>query len=181
MTACQEVPKAETVLRPVRYEVVAPSDEARLRTFAGVAKAGVESDLSFRVAGTVEEVPVVVGRRVQRGQVLARIDTTDYELKVQEALAGLAQAEAASRNAEADYERVRGLVREQQRFAGASSTARGPTPNRARRRSTRLRSVSSRRGSSFPTARCERRSTAWWPSATSRSTRTCRPGSGSSC
>lgn len=109
VTACQEVPEAETVLRPVRYEVVAPSGEARLRTFAGVAKAGLESDLSFRVAGTVEEVPVVVGQRVQRGQILARIDITDYELKVQEALAGLAQAEAASRNAEADYERVRGL------------------------------------------------------------------------
>ena len=31
-------------------------------------------------------------------QILARLDPTDYELRVQEALAGLAQAEAASRN-----------------------------------------------------------------------------------
>jgi RND family efflux transporter MFP subunit len=46
---------------------------------------------------------------VTKDQVLARLDPTDYELMVQEALAGLAQAEAAARNAEADYERVRGL------------------------------------------------------------------------
>ncbi len=108
-TACQEPPPVETVLRPVRYEIVSTSQEARLRTFAGVARAGVESNLSFRVAGTVDRTAVTVGQKVRRGQLLARMDPTDYELKVQEAVAGWAQAEAASRNAEADYERVRGL------------------------------------------------------------------------
>ncbi len=109
LAACQEPPPVETVLRPVRYERVSTSQEARLRTFAGVARAGVESNLSFRVAGTVDRVAVSVGQKVQRGQTLARMDPTDYELRVQEAVAGLAQARAASRNAEADYERVRGL------------------------------------------------------------------------
>ncbi|MFQ5526339.1 MAG: efflux RND transporter periplasmic adaptor subunit [Thermoanaerobaculia bacterium] len=108
-TGCQEPPAVETVLRPVRYERVSTTQEARLRTFAGVARAGVESNLSFRVAGPVDRVAVSVGQQVAKGQVLAQMDRTDYELKVQEAVAGLAQAEAASRNAEADYERVRGL------------------------------------------------------------------------
>lgn len=106
---CEEPPPVETVLRPVRYERVSTSTEARVRTFAGVARAGVESNLSFRVPGTVERVTVSVGQQVRRGENLASMDPTDYELKVQEALAGLAQATAASRNAEADYERVRGL------------------------------------------------------------------------
>ncbi len=106
---CAEPPEAQVVLRPVRYEEVRVTADSRLRTFAGVAKAGLESDLSFRVPGIVERVPVVVGQRVARGQVLARLDPTDYELRVQEALAGLAQAEAARRNAESDYDRVRGL------------------------------------------------------------------------
>lgn len=109
LAACDKPPVVETVLRPVRYEMVSTSQGARLRTFAGVARAGVESNLSFRVAGTVERVAVSVGQQVRRGRVLARLDPTDYELKVQEAVAGLAQAEAASRNAEADYDRVRGL------------------------------------------------------------------------
>lgn len=99
----------EKVLRPVRTEVVTTSAEARIRSFAGVARSGLESELSFRVSGTVEDVPVKVGAAVGRGQVLAKLDPTDYELKVQEALAGLAQAEAGERNAQADYDRVRGL------------------------------------------------------------------------
>ncbi len=106
---CSEPPPAETVLRPVRTVTVSSSAEAQVRTFAGLAKAGTESRLSFRVAGTVERIPVVVGQKVERGAVLAALDTTDYELRVQEAVAGLAQAEAASRNAEADYDRVRAL------------------------------------------------------------------------
>jgi RND family efflux transporter MFP subunit len=108
--ACgKEETAVEKVLRPVRTEVVTTSAEARVRSFAGVARSGLESELSFRVAGTVEEVPVTVGAAVGKGQVLAKLDPTDYELKVQEALAGLAQAEAGERNAQADYDRVRGL------------------------------------------------------------------------
>jgi len=108
-TSCEEPPPAETVLRPVRYQEASASREARLRTFAGVARSAIESKLSFRVSGTAERVHVVVGQSVRKGELLAQLDTTDYELRVQEALAGLAQAEAAARNAEADYDRVRGL------------------------------------------------------------------------
>jgi RND family efflux transporter MFP subunit len=109
LIGCAAEVATEKVLRPVRTHVVTSSDTERVRSFAGVAKAGLESQLSFRVAGTVERVPVTVGAAVTRGQILARLDPTDYELKVQEAVAGLAQAEAAERNAEADYDRVRGL------------------------------------------------------------------------
>jgi RND family efflux transporter MFP subunit len=109
ISGCADEIVVERVLRPVRSEVVTSSGAARVRSFAGVAKAGLESQLSFRVSGTVERVPVNVGASVKRGQVLARLDPTDYELKVQEAVAGLAQAKAAERNAEADYDRVRGL------------------------------------------------------------------------
>ena len=111
--ACAEEPVVETVLRPVRYESVRSSSESRARTFAGVARAGVESRLSFRVAGTVDRVPVIVGQKVERGTLLARLDPTDYELSVQEAVAGLAQAQAAQRNSGAEYDRVRGLYENQ--------------------------------------------------------------------
>lgn len=96
-------------LRPVRHVRVEPSGEAVPATFAGVARAGVESRLSFRVGGTVQEVAVKLGDRVDRGQVLARLDPTDYELKVEEAEAALAQGRAALRRAQADYDRVRAL------------------------------------------------------------------------
>lgn len=110
LTACApEEVATEPVLRPVRYQRVAAGAIESSRTLAGVAKAGVEADLSFRVSGTVERVEVDLGDRVRRGHVLARLDAVDYELQVQEAAAGQAQAQAALRKAEADYDRTRAL------------------------------------------------------------------------
>jgi len=104
-----EPPAAEPQVRPVRVERVSRGAAARTRTFSGVARASVESDLSFRVAGTLVDLPVEVGDRVRRGQAIARLDPVDYELQVEEAEAALAQARAAARNAEASYDRARSL------------------------------------------------------------------------
>ena len=93
----------------MRYQRVSRGVVEGARTFVGVARAGTEADLSFRVRGTVESVDCALGERVQRGQVLARLDPVDYELQVQEAEAGLALAQAAVRKAEADYDRTRAL------------------------------------------------------------------------
>ncbi len=102
-------PEAAPELRPVRTHRVQASAATAERTLAGVARAGVESRLSFRVAGTVVSVHVDLGDAVRKGQALARLDPTDYELKVEEAEAALAQGQAGLRRAQADYERVRAL------------------------------------------------------------------------
>lgn len=114
VTACdQEPPAAEPVLRPVRYQEVVATGGKRTRTFSGVARAGTESRLSFRVAGTIERINATVGQEVTAGTVLARLDAKDYQLQVREAEAGVAQAEAALRNAEAEYNRVGELYENQ--------------------------------------------------------------------
>jgi RND family efflux transporter MFP subunit len=51
--------------------------------------------LSAKVPGRVESIPVDLGSRVRRGEVLARIEPRDYELKVRQAAAALVQARAA--------------------------------------------------------------------------------------
>lgn len=110
LSACgNEAPPREPELRPVRYQRVARGTIEGTRTFVGVARAGTEADLSFRVPGTVEAVECALGEKVKRGQVLARLDSVDYELQVQEAEAGLALAQASVRKAEADYDRTRAL------------------------------------------------------------------------
>lgn len=96
-------------IRPVRYARAFVVGTDRIRTFAGVARAASEQDLAFRVAGTVTAVEVAVGSRVRRGQVLARLDSGDLELRRQQAEAGVAQARAQARNARATYERVAAL------------------------------------------------------------------------
>ena len=108
--ACSDPPPpAEPVIRPVRHVVVRASGAQRTRTFSGVARAGVESALSFRVAGTIAGIAVAVGDRVRAGQLLAALDPVDYELQVREAEASLRQVEAQAGNARADLRRVRNL------------------------------------------------------------------------
>ena len=102
-------PTPEPPLRPVRSEVVFLSGGERVRSFSGVARAGTESRLSFKVAGTAERVAVEVGDAVEAGALIAALDDTDYRLQEQQAEQSLRMAEAEARNAAANYERVRQL------------------------------------------------------------------------
>ncbi len=51
---------AEPELRPVRTEATVAITGGQARTFSGTVRAGVDSLISFRVAGTIEELPVQV-------------------------------------------------------------------------------------------------------------------------
>jgi RND family efflux transporter MFP subunit len=104
-----EKQEAETIIRPVRYQPVYATGGTRVRKFSGVARAGVESNLSFKVTGTVRRLAVKVGDDVTPGQAIADLDPADYELQVQRAQASLDQAQAQERNSRTAYERVRGL------------------------------------------------------------------------
>jgi RND family efflux transporter MFP subunit len=111
LQACDQ-PPPETdpvVLRPVRYMRAEASHYGELRTFSGIAKASMESKLSFRVSGTIQHLYVKVGDLTHKDQVIAELDPADYKLRVQESQASLARAKAEYRNASANYERVRGL------------------------------------------------------------------------
>jgi RND family efflux transporter MFP subunit len=109
LLGCAEQPPDPEPLRPVRSETVTATRGGRTRTFSGTAHAGQEIDLSFRVGGSVEQLTVSVGDTVNRGQLIARLEQTDYRIAVRQAEASLEQSRAASRKADADLERVRGL------------------------------------------------------------------------
>jgi RND family efflux transporter MFP subunit len=96
-------------LRPVRTATVSEISGGQARTFSGTVRAGVDSLISFRVAGTIEELPVQVGDTVRKGAVIARLDPRDYQIAVQQAEASLAQVRAQARQASADRDRVEAL------------------------------------------------------------------------
>ncbi len=96
-------------LRPVRYVVIEDGTTLRDRSFSGISKSTTESRLSFRVTGTIESIPVQIGQRLDAGSLIMELDSTTYELQVQQAEAALVEAEANDRRAEANYERTRGL------------------------------------------------------------------------
>ena len=82
--SCQEeLVERAPVIRPVRYQEVFPRSGVRDRTFTGAAKAGVESKISFKVAGTLNELNPRVGDRIENGYLIARLDPRDYQLLVE--------------------------------------------------------------------------------------------------
>lgn len=95
VSACTEA-KTETateIVRPVKVVEIANADATRKLDYSGTVKARTEMNLGFRVAGKIIERHVDIGDRVKPGDLLARIDPTDYELAVKTADANLAAAE----------------------------------------------------------------------------------------
>lgn len=93
----------------MRTIVVKGMDNRRRRTFSGIAKAAVETRLSFRVGGEIDRLPVKIGMKLKRGDLIATLDSADYELSVKQAQANLAQARARYSQATSEYDRDRQL------------------------------------------------------------------------
>ncbi len=120
VSGCQEeVPKKEAIRSVRAIQVSDPADFAK-RWFPGQAKATQEVDLSFRVAGPLVTFPVNVGDKVNKGDVVARIDPRDFEVDLRNAQGQLEKAKAVLQKAETDYER---FARIKKRDAGAISQA----------------------------------------------------------
>ncbi|PPK85217.1 RND family efflux transporter MFP subunit [Neolewinella xylanilytica] len=84
-------------VRAIRADRVTISDGTSVQTFNGVAEAAGRTPLSFRVAGTLRSLPVNLGQRVNRGQLIATLDPAD--LQVQQSLAA-AQRQASQAQVE---------------------------------------------------------------------------------
>lgn len=110
LPGCQAPPEeTEPLIRPVRYTRVVVGGARERRVFSGVTRAALEADLSFKVPGNVTDISVSVGDSVEKGQVVARLDPTDYEVTLRQAEAGLERARAQLRNAHSNFERTREL------------------------------------------------------------------------
>ncbi len=76
--AVEDEVKEESVRPAIISEAVA-MDGTSIRTFPALIEANKKSDLAFRVPGQLEKVTVKSGSRVKKGQLLAQIDSTDYQ------------------------------------------------------------------------------------------------------
>jgi len=94
--------------RPAKIVTVGTAGSSA-RTYPGRVQAAQRVPLAFRVGGPVVEIRVSKGQRVAAGEVLARIDTRDYEVQVKNLEAQLAATRAQQVQATESYQRVRGL------------------------------------------------------------------------
>lgn len=78
----------------VRTVEIAPATEWETKSYPGVAKESQIANLSFRVPGKLIESNIVVGARIEKDGVIARLDPRDYELAVARLEAELRAAES---------------------------------------------------------------------------------------
>ncbi len=122
--SCEEKQEIEEIIRPVRTEQVFSTGGERVRTFSGVVQAGTESKLSFKIPGTLQKVNVDIGTKVRAGQLLVKLDPTDYEIQAREAENARDLARAAEVQAESNYERIRELYENRSASKSALDAAR---------------------------------------------------------
>lgn len=104
MTACsEEVPLPPPDSRPVKTMLVGGVSSSDVRQFPAVVDAIQKADLSFRVEGKINEILVKEGDMVEKDQPLAKLDPTDYQIRLND-------RKASYETAKANYDRAKELV-----------------------------------------------------------------------
>lgn len=100
-------------LRPVKVMEVSAVSKSRALRYSGSVTARSEAATGFRVAGKIIERNVEIGDKVRAGDVMARLDATDFRLQVQSARASLEAADRQVETSEFALKRSEQLFRQQ--------------------------------------------------------------------
>ena len=109
LTACGKAPPPEEPVRSVKLVTVSASGLGSTHEYAADVRARIESRLGFRVAGKITRRAVEAGQRVRKGDLLAQLDPSDYQLAAQAARAQVSAATTQRDLASADLKRYQGL------------------------------------------------------------------------
>src|SRR5690242_7236503 len=112
LTACTPSQSAQDPRTIPQLAAIAVVEPAQLgeRAFTGLVSARVQSNLGIRVSGKVIERLVDSGQLVRKGQLLMRLDRTDYAHAVTAQVGNVDAARARLQQAAADEARYNGLV-----------------------------------------------------------------------
>ncbi len=111
-----ETALTEPPVRPIRYATIESSDGVEKQSYTGVVNAGEQANLSFRVSGTLRQVKVKLGDRVNRGQLIASIDPADFDVQARQASAQAEGSTAQVANAETQLIATRATYRRIERL-----------------------------------------------------------------
>jgi len=101
--------KAETkaeVIRPAKIITVGDPLAGAQRVYPGEVEAGDRSEQAFRVSGELVNLPAKAGMKVKKGVLLAQLDPSDFQLRVDE-------QQARFDLAQVQFERTDKLVKQQ--------------------------------------------------------------------
>jgi RND family efflux transporter MFP subunit len=104
LVACEEPPQPVVAAsRPVKTMVIGGQSTGDIRSFPAEVDAIQKADISFRVSGRIQKIHVKEGDQVIKGQLLAELDPTDFEITLKD-------RKASYNTAKANYERAKDLV-----------------------------------------------------------------------
>lgn len=109
LVACEKASEPPQPPRPALVMVVGEKAASNAMALVGEVRPRYESSQGFRIAGKVIERKVDVGAHVKKGQVIARLDAADANLRVAASLADVRAAEASHALAVSEVERQRQL------------------------------------------------------------------------
>ena len=89
--AREEAPEPAPVVRPVKTMTLGTAEMGG-RIFPGRVEATNQVDLAFRVGGPLIEFPVREGQFIRKGQLVARIDPRDFQIRLNAAKADFERA-----------------------------------------------------------------------------------------
>ncbi len=101
--------EAAKPLRRVSYTTTQISGSNIQKIFPGTVQGATEANISFRVPGNLMTKYVGLGAKVEKGEVIAILDPTDYQINLSEAKAKLAEARANVTRSSSDFRRYREL------------------------------------------------------------------------
>jgi len=119
LTACEKTHEPIHPPRPALVMIVGKTDSQQGMVLVGEVKSRFESNQGFRIDGKIIERKVDVGSMVKKGQVIARLDSSDANLNSASASADVLMAEANYSLAKAEVERQRILY--EKKFISASA------------------------------------------------------------
>ncbi len=79
----------EDLIRPARIYTVGENFRSSIRSFPASIESNEKTDLAFRVPGQLTDLPLKAGDVVEAGDVLARLDSTDFKNALDEKVAQL--------------------------------------------------------------------------------------------
>ena len=109
LSGCEQPAAPPEPVRPVKVWTVAPGAAAQEQVLAGAVVARYDAPLAFQVGGKVIERRVNLGDSVRAGQILGRLDVTDYRLAAEAQASSSAALQTELKLAEADLARYRSL------------------------------------------------------------------------
>ena len=104
-SSCSHKKNGQRDAQSVKIGTVVSSEGRCTMQFPGRVRASDDAELSFRVPGNIQKINVKSGDRVVKGQVLASLDPSDYQVQ-------LDAAEAQYRQVKAEAERVIALYKD---------------------------------------------------------------------